>query len=449
MTVPDELPPAATDAAASRDGRVAGVRAWTFWTLDRRAKRYLAFIEVLAGALVCFGLSTRMPDLRLGIRFVVVLALGLVYTELASRLERFKRYLGAGKVLSNQTSVWAFAAAVLLPAGYAGLLVVGIYVHLLAQRRGNQPGRIHRAVFSAATMVLATVAAAYLIGIIETSRRLANTAPTALAVAAGVVIFPVVNLVTLLAGMYLVTRPRRLRDVFPSRDEMGFELITIVLGVVTAEFVAHAIWLTPVVLALVATSHRSSLVKDLRAAAITDPKTGLLNAAAWRDRARQGRSLADREHEAVAVLVVDLDHFKVVNDTHGHLVGDQVLALVAGALRDELRDHDSVGRFGGEEFVVFLYGAALPAALSVAERLRIRIAATTGAAATTVTASIGVAVVRAGSQSLEQLVEAADRMLYVAKAAGRDRVRGIDLTASVSSAASAVWPAGAGTALRY
>jgi diguanylate cyclase (GGDEF)-like protein len=401
----------------------------TFWSLTRPAQRYLALVEVAALATVCLGLVTSRPDLRIAVRFVVILVLGLVYTELASRLDRFKRYLGPGRVLSNETSVWAFAAAVLLPWGYAGLLVAISYLHLFVLRRHSQPVRLHRSIFSAATTVLATAASAYLIEAIVGSGRLPDSVSSAIAIAVGIVVFPVVNLSTLLAGVYLVTRPRRVRALLPARDEVGYEVITLLLGVVTAELVAHAIWLTPIVLVLVATSHRSALVKDLRAAAITDPKTGLLNIAAWRDRARQGRSLADREDEPVAVLVVDLDHFKAVNDTHGHLVGDKVLTRVAGALRDEVRDHDSVGRFGGEEFVVFLYGATLSAAASVAERLRARITTTTSSEGAAVTASIGIAGVRAGADlTLDQLVEAADRMLYAAKATGRDRVRGIDLS---------------------
>lgn len=100
---------------------------------------------------------------------------------------------------------------------------------------------------------------------------------------------------------------------------VGFELITIVLGVVTAEFMLHTVWLTPVVLTLVAALHRSSLVKELQVAATTDPKTGLLNVPAWRERAAQGLSYAAREHTPVAVILVDLDHFKQINDTHGML----------------------------------------------------------------------------------------------------------------------------------
>src|SRR6185312_8514453 len=87
-----------------------------------------------------------------------------------------------------------------------------------------------------------------------------------------------------------------------------------------------------------------------------DGKTGLLNAAAWHAQAERALRRASRHDGAKGVLVLDLDHFKSVNDTYGHLAGDQVLAAVAAALRTEVRDRDLVGRFGGEEFVILLIG---------------------------------------------------------------------------------------------
>jgi GGDEF domain-containing protein len=96
-------------------------------------------------------------------------------------------------------------------------------------------------------------------------------------------------------------------------------------------------------------------VRHLEEAASLDGKTGLLNAATWRSRAE--RAAGERPGGA-GVLILDLDHFKAVNDQHGHLAGDDVLAAVAGALRSAVRGQDLVGRFGGEEFVVLV--GALP-----------------------------------------------------------------------------------------
>ena len=132
-----------------------------------------------------------------------------------------------------------------------------------------------------------------------------------------------------------------------------------------------------------------------------------------------------------AVLVIDMDRFKHINDTYGHLAGDTALKAVGEALADELRGYDAVGRFGGEEFVAMLPGVDGPTARGVAERIRRRIEALTvqveqvsgGSGLMTVTASIGVAAAPGASADLDDLLRAADGALYVAKDEGRNAVR--------------------------
>jgi two-component system cell cycle response regulator len=122
---------------------------------------------------------------------------------------------------------------------------------------------------------------------------------------------------------------------------------------------------------------------------------------------------------------VDLDHFKRVNDTYGHLAGDEVLKEVAARLTASVRPGDLVGRFGGEEFTVFLPGAGREAALAVARRCHEAIRArpvSSGGAELAVTASVGAASAGAALQVLAAVMEAADGALYEAKESGRDRV---------------------------
>ena len=118
---------------------------------------------------------------------------------------------------------------------------------------------------------------------------------------------------------------------------------------------------------------RSLLHQQLRAAAQSDPKTGLLNAAAWQREAEQRIRRARRPGGAAAILLVDIDHFKRVNDTYGHLAGDELLAATASTLGQHVRACDVLGRFGGEEFVVMLPGAGQQEACHIAERLRGRV----------------------------------------------------------------------------
>jgi diguanylate cyclase (GGDEF)-like protein len=133
---------------------------------------------------------------------------------------------------------------------------------------------------------------------------------------------------------------------------------------------------------------------------------------------------ATREAHPTSLLMIDLDHFKQLNDRHGHLIGDDVLCLTARRLAAHVRPQDLLARYGGEEFVVMLPETATADAIAVAERLRLAVAATDPAPQQPLpaaTVSIGVASVQ-GSSSIQALVAAADAALYRAKRAGRNRV---------------------------
>lgn len=164
----------------------------------------------------------------------------------------------------------------------------------------------------------------------------------------------------------------------------------------------------------------SRSVQDMSHAAHTDPLTGLLN------RRAMDEAFADLRHDGhrVCVVMIDVDHFKQVNDGHSHAVGDAVLRQVALLMADALRAPDRLGRFGGEEFVALLAGADLHDARSVAERLRLRVQDFDWlhlAAGLTVTVSLGLAMTRA-DDGFEQALSRADAQLYRAKAAGRNRL---------------------------
>jgi len=159
------------------------------------------------------------------------------------------------------------------------------------------------------------------------------------------------------------------------------------------------------------------------AQASTDALTGLPNRRYFDEfcglLARRRRS-----GDAVGVLMIDIDKFKVLNDTHGHATGDEVLRAVGGAIVSAVREDDVPARYGGEEFVVLLRNPTSEVALDVGERVRTSVAALDlhrlGVAGVSV--SVGVAVAHEADQSIEDLIAQADRALYRAKRAGRDRV---------------------------
>jgi diguanylate cyclase (GGDEF)-like protein len=161
--------------------------------------------------------------------------------------------------------------------------------------------------------------------------------------------------------------------------------------------------------------------------ALRDPLTGALNRAALEEALQREVEVARRQGTPLAVLVIDIDHFKAVNDTYGHRFGDDVLRAVAHGVGDTIRRSDAFYRYGGEEFVVIASHTQPPGAQQLAERIRDRVAAiaTVGGRPMRVSVSIGVAGVRAG-ESGDSLFQRADEALYRAKQNGRDRVESAD-----------------------
>jgi diguanylate cyclase (GGDEF)-like protein len=172
-------------------------------------------------------------------------------------------------------------------------------------------------------------------------------------------------------------------------------------------------------------TERKSHQATLERLATTDHLTGLLNRRAFLDATEREIRRAQRYGQSLSLLMLDVDHFKRINDSHGHPAGDEVLRRIAAACRGMLRDEDLTGRLGGEEFAITLVQATLPAAVAVAERLRKTIGdLVIGHEGKTLaaTVSIGVAGFGGAIGSLDALISQADERLYAAKHAGRNRV---------------------------
>jgi diguanylate cyclase (GGDEF)-like protein len=165
---------------------------------------------------------------------------------------------------------------------------------------------------------------------------------------------------------------------------------------------------------------------EQRSAAIIDPLTGLLNRNALLTRVREFTEQSQITKLPIGIVLGDLDHFKTINDTHGHTRGDAVLKDVAYVLRKELRTLDLLYRIGGEEFLVLLPGASVDNASEIAERLRAAVAASTVGDGNRVTMSLGVgASVEGQPFDYETVFRRADEALYAAKHSGRNAVRSV------------------------
>jgi two-component system cell cycle response regulator len=169
----------------------------------------------------------------------------------------------------------------------------------------------------------------------------------------------------------------------------------------------------------------------LRSQATHDPLTGIWNRGALFDLLRAELERAQRKPTSLSLFLIDLDHFKRVNDDFGHLAGDAILREVTQRLSAAVRVYDVVGRYGGEEFIVAASGLEADRAYQFAERLRLAVSTSpirTPQAEVTVTISIGVVTTNPGSEcSVEKLIQSADAALYQAKASGRNRVQAVHI----------------------
>ena len=167
---------------------------------------------------------------------------------------------------------------------------------------------------------------------------------------------------------------------------------------------------------------------QLASLASHDSLTGLLNRRALYEIIEQEQARTREAGKPLGVVMIDLDHFKMINDQYGHLTGDEALCQVAKTIMERKRSSDYAGRWGGEEFLLVLPGASVPEAGYVAERMRLAIRSLAiplkDGRVVSVRASLGAASTAPGEEfSLERLIDGADKALYMAKAAGRDLVK--------------------------
>jgi diguanylate cyclase (GGDEF)-like protein len=409
--------------------RLGLIPRWKVWGLPGAVLSSVLLVELAAAVLWVVDLRGLTVDRADVITVAILCGIGVLHTEVAAGIEGLRRRVTDTPHV-DLSSVWTFAGAVLLPPAWSTVVAVVVFNHLwLRPWRRQVP--LYKHLFSLATVVLACHAAAAAMGYVGGGVGLA-------ALALAILVYTTVNS-ALVAGAIALNSPTprpRAEQLWGRCDDNMLELSTLCLGALAALALTSHPWHVALLLPPLLVLHRAVLVRQLEELAATDSKTKLLNAAAWQVQASRELRRAQRSGASAAVLMMDLDHFKSVNDMYGHLAGDVVLGAVAEAVRGEVREPDVVGRFGGEEFVVLLPAHdghhAGPAELhSIAERIRHRIATLTVAIDTPdgaltidgLSVSVGGASSPSDGESLEQVMSAADKALYAAKRNGRNAVR--------------------------
>jgi diguanylate cyclase (GGDEF)-like protein len=410
------------------------VREWAWWRLPAWPRVFVGAVPLTA--LVAIGLAASQTSWRAAdlAKFGLLLSCGMISVVATLRIA-----YGQGAMVRDFLTVWVLPVAILLPPFYA--MVIPIPLLLLTQWRVHR-GVVYRRVFTGAAIGLAYGAASLVFHAIPA--RMAGGAlgggghalTWTAAVAGCEVIGWLGNTGLLVIAVKLSDRTARLADLELNREALQADFAQIDLGIVITVVVAVnpvlAVFAVPTVLL----ARRFMMHAQLLAKTRIDSKTGLLNAATWESEAEAEISRAVRTRSPLSMALIDIDHFKAVNDTWGHLAGDKVLRALSDALREQLRGYDLTGRFGGEEFVVLLPQTGEADALIIAERLRLDVAAMSipvdDDTRIRLTISIGVAALGDAGTELTDLLAAADAALYHAKQTGRNKIHAATANAALA-----------------
>jgi len=351
----------------------------------------------------------------------ILVGLSILNVEIGRLLER-----GASESQRPHKglSAWAFASALLLPTWWLVPVVALTYAH--ARWRGLRVTP-WKWIGSAAYIVLAglgaSIAAHAVMGA-EPNLMDGNGATGLLAVLVAAAAFLVIETVLFHGSAYLnhAADEAWLRHTLRTKSFYLTETGVLFVGGLSAAIWTGGGWFALLLAPVFLVTQRAALHEPLRERADHDDKTSALRFVSWRRLAIAAADRCERRGRPWCVLFADLDHFREFNETWGHLVGDDALTVVAEAIRTELRPGDLFGRFGGEEFCVFLPDVAADDAGGIAERIRGAVSGAPIPSARPVTISIGVAaVIAAEPQEFVSVLAAADRALYRAKREGRNR----------------------------
>jgi diguanylate cyclase (GGDEF)-like protein len=429
--------------------RLPAIGSWPLWSLPRWLLSYVLVIDTAAMAAIAVAAShTTITEHDLAL-FGLLLACTAVAVELTRKAGE------QGGHIRDVQGVWELPVAILLPPLYAVLIPMARFA-LLQFRVRRAP--VYRRVFSGASIGLCYGAASVtfhgLSGLVPQASAgtfIRATVWTSL-VLVGALVHWVLNKAMIMTAVKGSDPAASIRAEVFSRERLYNDMAEMSIAVLVTYGIAGNPLIALVALPVVTLLQRSLRHVQLLTESRNDSKTGLLNAATWEREAAGEVIRAVRTKSPLAIAILDIDKFKVVNDTYGHLAGDQVLKEIANTLNSMLRDYDLAGRFGGEEFSLLLPQTSAVDAFRIAERVRANIEGlsiiapgSSGGERVQVTVSIGVAALDAGSRrQLAELMAAADAALYRAKAGGRDQVQMISTTRGLSAVSGPGWGAARG-----
>ena len=415
--------------AMTRVGRAARARDWPILTARRLTVSYVVFIDLIA---LAWSLKTLASFKSTGHEWgisVLLLLLALAFEERARRAARLRLRMSS-ELKRDMTSVWCVAAALAVGPAYAVILLVPLMTYVWFRQQRPAGEIFYRKLFNVATVLISC----FMAGIaLRALHHVWGHLPLALSgcvtVLLAIFVYGLVNRVLVTLGV--MSLGNHLKDLLGTPDDNLIELATLCLGGLLAVGISREPWVALLVIAPMVTLQRGALVRELETAATIDSKTGLLNAIAWEQLAQREIARAVRDSQVLSVLLLDIDHFKRVNDRFGHLAGDSVLRGLARTLGSSIREYDTAGRFGGEEFVAVLPNADIEAAAVIAERVRAQInrhvvsdlaEGVDVSDPMRLSVSVGVACLHVHGDELADLLHSADRALYRAKSAGRNQI---------------------------
>jgi diguanylate cyclase (GGDEF)-like protein len=417
-----------TSAPRAHRWSVASIRRWPLWSLPPAARAYVVAAPTAGvAAAAALAPSTQWHPSQ-AVVYVLLLASSMAMVEATRDVK-----LARDTLTRDLQEVWYLSIAVLLPPFFALLAPIPITVVKQWRVRRNLT---HRRVFSIASNGLGYGAASVVYHAAVRPLLDGHLSPGVhdagqlTAIVAAAITGYLVNAWLVVGAVKLTSPTARIRALMFTRETITTDGVVTCLASLIAFALSFTLAALIVAVPVVLMQKRFLMHAQLVAEARTDAKTGLLNASTWHREASTELSRIRGYWSPTSLAIIDIDHFKLVNDTHGHLAGDRVLRVVADRFRDQLREGDLIGRFGGEEFAILLPNTSGTEAGRVAERLRGHIAnsqimVSDGRAANigvAITVSVGVAELAHTRQDLDELLAVADVALYQAKAAGRDQI---------------------------